>query len=81
MMANQLYTKGRLLLCMVIIWIAGLAAESRIGMPEVAAAGNDPGFEGWVQDDAGLPKEVGSPMNLEKFMGEDTFKMGEGCWM
>ena len=42
MMANQLYTKGRLLLCMVIIWIAGLAAESRIGMPEVAAAGNDP---------------------------------------
>ena len=41
MMANQLYTKGRLLLCMVIIWIAGLAAESRIGMPEVAAAGND----------------------------------------
>ena len=54
MMANQLYTKGRLLLCMVIIWIAGLAAESRIGMPEVAAAGNDPGFEGWVQDDAGL---------------------------
>lgn len=39
---------------MVIIWIAGLAAERQIGMPEVAAAGNDPGFEGWVQDDAGL---------------------------
>lgn len=44
----------RFLLCIAMIWIAGLAAESQNGMSEAAAAENVPGFEGWVQDGVGL---------------------------
>ena len=41
-------------LCVLILSAAGLLIFGEYGAAEVSAAGNNPGFEGWVQDDAGL---------------------------
>lgn len=48
------YRNIRFLLCMVMIWAAGFLVIGGNGPSEVSAAGNGSGFEGWVQDDAGL---------------------------
>lgn len=44
----------RKVLCMLLLCMAGLTIFGQSKMPNVSAAGNDPRFEGWVQDDAGL---------------------------